>query len=675
VAVLSSGFLCHRAGNALFFIGFCANMATVSITTSAATIFEQQLLEARILRRVNAAAANQEPRRVLAVLCAEIAKALGADSAAFGRLNPSGNALEIIAEYRQNGNSAIGVELPLSGNDITPQVMRERRAVVIEDAQNDPKFGKNRDSAKAFGIKSMMIVPLIADETVLGTLGLDSHTSRTFSIADQQLAMNVVQAAIPALKQTHIIEALRHELHEREQAEIALRHSQNRFINLVNNLECVVSEGEIVGDQARLTFVSGYVETIFGYTPEWLYSQPNWHTLAIHPEDQNHVLANLHQAFATQQPFDLEYRVCHKNGAVLWIRNQISMEFVGETMLWRGLTTDITHLKKQQLLEQDRNRVLAMIASGATLTDTLHTIAGLLYRQFGLPCGISSYQAANTMLLAQVGIPQTALADMQHIQLNHHATTMRQTLKNGAAYGFELAQTEIFDKDLCQHLQDAGYRFATLLPMNLASGQTRGGLVFFSPEPFAHTNDPRIHSGCDLAAIAIERQRLLASLEHQALHDPLTGLPNRAFYTAHLEQCIAKALRNQSGFALVQIDLNSFKSLNDTHGHAYGDHVLCQVAQTLLRAVRKSDLVARLGGDEFCVIAQDIHSHSDAAVLCQLLEQALVGLDLEPQAQVSAAIGYALYPSDAEQPDTLYSHADRAMYQRKHSGRQAHARV
>jgi diguanylate cyclase (GGDEF)-like protein/PAS domain S-box-containing protein len=647
----------------------------MSAATSAAAIFEQQLLEARILRRVNAAAANQEPRRVLAVLCAEIAKALGADSAAFGRLNQSGDALEIIAEYRQTGNSAIGLYLPHSSNDVTPLVIRERRVVVIEDAQNDPRFGKNNDSAKAFGIKSMMVVPVFADETVLGTLGVDSFSQRKFSISDQQLAMNVVQAAIPALKQTHVIEALRFELQERHQVENALRHSQNRFINLVNNLECVVSEGEIINNQARLTFVSGYVETIFGYSPDWLYGQPNWHTMAIHPEDLTLFKTHLNAAFANQQPFDLEYRICHKNGNVLWVRNQINIEILGEKILWRGLTTDITHLKKQQLLEQDRNRVLSMIASGAALTDTLQTIAGLLYRQFGLPCGISSYQAASTKLLAQVGLPETTIAAMKHIQLDHHADQMRQALKNGEAYCLILANTEVFAKDLCQSLQNAGYNFAMLLPMHLESGQVRGGLVFFSPSPFVHIADPRIRSGCDLAAIAIERQRLLASLEYQALHDPLTGLPNRALYNSHLEQRIASALRTQIGFALIQIDLDHFKSLNDTHGHTYGDEVLRRVAQTLLETVRSSDLVARLGGDEFCVIAQEIQTQEDATVLCEKLKTALSGVQLEPHHHLSAAIGYALYPSDAQRPDTLYTHADRAMYHHKHSSRQRHTRV
>jgi diguanylate cyclase (GGDEF)-like protein/PAS domain S-box-containing protein len=647
----------------------------MSAMTSAAAIFEQQLLEARILRRVNAAASTVEPRQVLQVLCAEIAKALAADAAAFGRLQPNENNLEIIAEYRQHGESAIGVVLPLEGNHITPYVMRERQAVVIVDAQNDPQFGSNRDSARAFGIKSMMIVPVMAGDEVIGTLGVDSHTTRTFSIADQQLAMNVVQAAIPALKQTHTIEALRHELIERHHAENALRQSQSRFFDLVNNLECIVSEGETVNGVSRLTFVSGYVEKILGYPPEWWYNRPDWYKEPVHPEDLPIVLEAIEQTITQGKPMDLEYRVCHKNGNIVWIRNQLNLEVVGDVIYWRGLSTDITTSKKQQLLEQDRNRVLSMIAEGAALSDTLQTIAGLLYRQFGLPCGISSYQSASTQLLAQVGVPEVALSAMRHIQLGANADQMRQALKSGQSYAFLLAETDLFAAELCQNLLQAGFFHATLLPMHLESGQVRGGLVFFSKEAFEHALDPRIRSSCDLAAIAIERQRLLASLEHQALHDPLTGLPNRALYSAHLDKMMSQALRNQKGFALVQIDLDCFKSLNDNYGHAYGDQVLIQVAQTLLNTVRASDLVARLGGDEFCVIASDISTKSEAQTLCDKIHTALASIALEPLPNISAAIGFALFPTDGNRADSLYSHADRAMYRHKYSSRQTHTRV
>lgn len=632
---------------------------------SAAAIFEQQLLEARILRRVNTAAAQLEPIHVLNVLCAEIAKALQADSAAFGRLIEHKAAIEIIAEYRTNGSSAIGILLPLSGNDITPKVLAERRPFVIQDVKNAIRFGDNREAALSFGIQSMLIVPVLAGDDVVGTLGVDSYTLRDFSPADQNLAMSLIQAAIPALKQTHMIEALRNELHERQKIESALRRSQTRFIDLVNNIEGMVFEGEIKNGVSKLTFVSQHSEQILGYPIDWWFQEPEWASKPVHPEDREIVLKGMQKSAEQKSAVDMEYRMLRADRSVVWVRTLAKVEDNGEYLFWRGLTTDITSLKKQQLLEQDRNRVLELMAQGAKLNTILDTVAELLFRQFGLACGITIYQDATVRLLSQVGIPEAALSWMEYIQLNENALEMRQTLRHGQPYAFLLGQSTIFPNELAEQLALHQLTHAVLLPMRLATGEVRGGMAFFSASPFDLANDPRITSSCDLAAIAIERDRLLASLEYQALHDILTGLPNRALYNSHLEKTIAHAERNSSRFALFSIDLNQFKQINDTFGHTSGDVALVAVARALEACVRASDVVARLGGDEFCIIAPDLKNHNDAILLLEKIQLAVQSIQLEPNIQVSASVGYSLYPDDATSSGMLYSLADRAMYRQK----------
>jgi diguanylate cyclase (GGDEF)-like protein len=633
---------------------------------SAAAIFEQQLLEARILRRVNAAAAKLEPLHVLSVLCAEICKALSADSAAFGSLNSARDVIEIIAEYRTGGLSAIGVVLPLSGNNITPQVLEERRPIVIADVENEVHFGANREAAGRFGIRSMMIVPVLAGSDVVGTLGIDSLTLRSFTLADQNLAMSVVQAAIPALKQTHMIEALRNELIERHAVENALRSSQNRFMELVNNLEGIVFEGEIINQVSQLTFVSKRAEHILGYPIDWWFAEPQQHITPILPEDRALVRDGIIRSAKEQVTVDLEYRMVKADQSIIWVRTLAKVELVGESLFWRGLTTDITALKQQQLLEHDRNHALELIAQGADLPRILDAIADLLFKQFSLPCGITVYQNDQVFLLANVGIPETALAMLKQIKLGAETFEMRQALRQGKPYPFLLDENFLFEPDLRQVLQDQEFHHAVLFPMRLATGQVRGGMVFFSKTPFEFTHDPRVISSCDLAAIAIERQRLLASLEHQALHDILTGLPNRALYNAHLEQVIAQATRNGTRFALLHIDLNRFKQINDTHGHLVGDAVLVAVARTLEGTVRASDTVARLGGDEFCIIAPEISSVETAQILREKIRTSIAQIELEPRIKIAASIGFAVFPIDASTADTLYMVADRAMYQQKH---------
>ena len=114
------------------------------------------------------------------------------------------------------------------------------------------------------------------------------------------------------------------------------------------------------------------------------------------------------------------------------------------------------------------------------------------------------------------------------------------------------------------------------------------------------------------------------------------------------------------------MDLDKFKTINDTHGHLVGDAVLVAVARTLEGTVRASDTVARLGGDEFCIIAPEISSVETAQILREKIRTSIAQIEIEPRIKIAASIGFAVFPIDASTADTLYMVADRAMYQQKH---------
>jgi len=157
-------------------------------------------------------------------------------------------------------------------------------------------------------------------------------------------------------------------------------------------------------------------------------------------------------------------------------------------------------------------------------------------------------------------------------------------------------------------------------------------------------------------------------LAHQALHDPLTDLPNRTLLADRLRQAMALGQRNRAPLALFFVDLDHFKEVNDTYGHAHGDSLLMQVGERLRAAVRKSDTVARLGGDEFALVLPD----SDAGASAVIAEKILATL-AEPfvvegtSIPAGASIGIAIYPDHGTKPDTLMRRADAAMYQAKYS--------
>jgi diguanylate cyclase (GGDEF)-like protein len=156
-----------------------------------------------------------------------------------------------------------------------------------------------------------------------------------------------------------------------------------------------------------------------------------------------------------------------------------------------------------------------------------------------------------------------------------------------------------------------------------------------------------------------------------ALYDVLTGLPNRKLITDRLQQAVARAKRNNSRVALMFIDLDKFKPVNDNYGHAVGDLLLQQVAKRLQACVRKSDTVSRLGGDEFVVLLPQADDRKGVTVVAEKILDALSRpFELIGESfRISSSIGIAIYPDDAEDEKALLRNADSAMYHAKKSGR------
>lgn len=167
-----------------------------------------------------------------------------------------------------------------------------------------------------------------------------------------------------------------------------------------------------------------------------------------------------------------------------------------------------------------------------------------------------------------------------------------------------------------------------------------------------------------------ERKRAEEKIWHDANHDLLTGLPNRRLFIDRLEQAIEHSARNGLPLAILYIDLDGFKAVNDTMGHEVGDRVLRDVAKRLSNCIRKADTAARLGGDEFTVILTDLHANRDMRAVAEKISDALKASFKDKQGkvmQISASIGVTLCPKDGITPDDLLRNADRAMYKSKTS--------
>ena len=221
--------------------------------------------------------------------------------------------------------------------------------------------------------------------------------------------------------------------------------------------------------------------------------------------------------------------------------------------------------------------------------------------------------------------------------------------------------------------EQTGIRACWSLPVRISNGDVIGSFALSSleerkPTPFQYH---LLETGASLAGICIQRQREEALLHKAAYHDALTGLPNRSLFSDQFERALSRAQRNSSCMALMFIDLDQFKNINDTRGHETGDRILQLVAESMVKHTRKADLVARFGGDEFILLIDDIHDVHEISLIAEKMLAAVaepIKLDHHEYA-LTASIGISLFPGDGASQDVLLQRADTAMYEAKARGR------
>lgn len=181
----------------------------------------------------------------------------------------------------------------------------------------------------------------------------------------------------------------------------------------------------------------------------------------------------------------------------------------------------------------------------------------------------------------------------------------------------------------------------------------------------------RIHNMLEVRLLYKELAQYSKQQQELALHDPLTGLPNRRLLEDRIEHTLQQSARNRGKSAILYLDLDGFKAINDTYGHGYGDDILKMVAARLVGASRKEDTVARIGGDEFVIVLGNLAGKGDArepaAKLIEVISEPYFINDLT--LRLSTSIGIAIYPDDASSVESLLGTADTALYEAKRAGK------
>lgn len=350
------------------------------------------------------------------------------------------------------------------------------------------------------------------------------------------------------------------------------------------------------------------------------------------------------------------------------------------TITWAGkpacllLANDITERKRIDQMEAERRNFLETITQNLPLETSLKQLVNILENQFpGALCSVLLPQSANFCHVTATTFPKDGLLGLEGIKLDEIATTLGICSEWREMAFLDNLLENCSSQELRVWATALDLRSSWAAPILDASGMRLGLIVvFFSDirQPLPQDRD-RLKMATGMASIAIEHSRLTDRLSYQAQHDALTGLPNRFLLADRLQQAIAYANRHKSWLAVLLLDLDGFKYVNDSLGHQAGDQVLIEVAGRLRSVIRQTDTLARIGGDEFCMVFSDVHKTSDAIRIAQTCLDSLqkpIAI-AERDYSVSASIGISCYPDHGSEPEVLQQHADTAMYHAKFNGK------
>ena len=435
----------------------------------------------------------------------------------------------------------------------------------------------------------------------------------------------VINKALEELRLTRLVNEQEEQIRQREQQ---LARAQK-----ITHLGSW--EWDLVNDNTNW---SDELYRIFGLTPASVPASYKGFMERVHPEDRAVVRKVVQRALRRHQPFVYhDCRIVRPDGSVRTIHGQgeVFLDNADKLISVIGTAHDVT---EHRLLDEERARLAMIVESSndaifsVALNDVITSWNKGAEKIFGFSAKEIVGQPIFNLLPPEKYGERTEILQsiLKGVELCHYETTRLK--KDGSQIYVSLTSSPIF----------------------AANGKIIGNSV--------------------IARDVTERRKMEAIIQHQAHHDTLTDLPNRQLFMDFLERELAQARRHDTRLALLFLDLNGFKQINDTMGHDCGDRLLQEVARRLRACVRESDLVARLGGDEFTVLMPDL-SHSDdvGIVVKKILSVFEKPFTLDVgSVDASTSIGVCMFPDDGKDGEDLIKKADIAMYDAKKSGKNAY---
>lgn len=391
--------------------------------------------------------------------------------------------------------------------------------------------------------------------------------------------------------------------------------------------------------------------------------------IELRAQDNADVQATLQKAQQHWQPLHAQLKLLLRDHAVLPVTTEQVAESNLELLaLMNQLTNQMeTHARQQTWLLRGLQSVIVILI---LLSFTLAVyrlvrrdqyFSGLMEKSSDIVIGIDTRQAEITFISASV---KSLLDHDETYYIGHHIS-------------------RLFEQDSCEQIlsllkqvRQSGSLPTSRIEVHLLTASKQSVIAEMLMQTSTSEDGRFTEISGDIRDIS-ERKQLELSLMEMAHTDTLTGLPNRSQFQLIAERAISASGASIAGLALMFIDLDDFKAVNDQYGHDIGDRLLVEVAHRISRALRASDTVCRFGGDEFVVWFSTIHSDQHLHTIGQKIIRSLS----EPISiagcvcRIGASIGVARYPTDGDDPETMLRAADQAMYQVKHRGKNAVAFV
>lgn len=419
-----------------------------------------------------------------------------------------------------------------------------------------------------------------------------------------------------------------------------VHNRQQMLNNLVDNLKGMVY-CNIYDEHWTMLYISNGCKGLTGYTPDQLiHNQSISYEEVIAPEYRHYVRVEIAKAVEESTSFEIEYPIHHANGSVIWVseRGYPVYDEHGQVQALEGYIQDIS----------DRKNVEASLKKAESRYRSIfeNAIEGIFQSTLD-----GQYLVANPALASIYGYESSAalisaLNNIQHqlyVLPTRRDEFVKEITTKGKVHNF---QSQIYRKDK--------------------------SIIWISENArlvYDKDNQPIYYEGT--VEDITELKNHAVEIEYQATHDNLTGLPNRYILNDRLQQSINFASRYNTKLAIVFVDLDQFKLINDSMGHSVGDQLLVSVSKRISNNVRDIDTVVRLGGDEFVILIPNVQTRQDIELsLGRLLNHMSAPLNINDfNFSITCSMGISVYPDDGKDPDTLLKNADSAMFKAKHTGR------